>query len=117
MLFQIFLLRVCLGTLDVREVSVFKRPGAFCASCKYVLNSPAQGCILVASRTGVDRDIEYSNNISMSEEEGCLSLTILGRYRVRVFDWQPNGERSDKSAYDEFMDLTEGTAREFSLAV
>lgn len=53
----------------------------------------------------------------MSEEEGCLSLTILGRYRVRVFDWQPNGERSDKSAYDEFMDLTEGTAREFSLAV
>ena len=96
-----------LGTHNVRSVNVtFPSPDSVCIACDYINNSPALGCVLVVSRTGIDRSKQYSKNISVTDTEGCLELS-QGRYRLQVFDWLEDGGRGYDSAYSQFIDIIE----------
>ena len=92
------------GTLDVENVTVNVIPGNICVSCELVHNSPARGCVLVASKVGVDSNMELEQYVPSNEGEMCLGVSP-GRYRVRVVDWEVDGGTSGMYAHQEVVDI------------
>ena len=99
------------GTLDVQNVTVNVIPGSICVSCILVHNSPARGCVLIASQVGVDSNIESKINIPSNESGECLELSP-GRYRARVVDWEADGGLSGMYAHQEVVDIIAATSGE-----
>ena len=92
-------------THDVQSVAVTLLQGAVCITCSFLLNSPAKGCILVLSPIGVDSNIEISTNVAINETYGCLNQLTAGRYQIRVFDWQHDGQQARDNIYSDFVDI------------
>ena len=71
-----------------------------CVTCYYIRSSPAIGCRLVVSNTGVNKDRQVAVNIAQESDEGCVEVASEGLYQVQVFDWNTNGNFSKEPAID-----------------
>ena len=89
-----------LDTFDVLRADYSVGPGTVCVTCYYITSSPASGCRLVVSNTGVNKDIQVAVDIPQESVEGCVEVASEGLYQVRVFDWNSKGNSSEKPAID-----------------
>ena len=87
-------------TFDVLRANYSVGPGTVCVTCHYIRSSPASGCRLVVSNTGVNKDREVAVNIPQESDEGCVEVSSEGLYRVRVFDWNTNANFSEEPVID-----------------
>ena len=89
-----------LDTFDVIRADYSVGPGTVCVTCYYIRSSPASGCRLIVSNTGVNKDIQVAVNIPQESVEGCVEVASEGFYGVRIFDWNTNERFSEEPAVD-----------------
>ncbi len=99
-------------THDVQSVTVDVFTGSVCVECRFLPISPAKGCVLVLSPIGIDKNIKQltkNKYVPINESYGCLQQSTGGRYQVRVFDWQHDGQMSDDDVYFDIIDIKQST--------
>ena len=89
-----------LDTFDVLRADYSVGPGTVCVTCYYIRSSPASGCRLVVSNTGVNKDRQVAVNIPQESVEGCVEVASEGLYQVKIFDWNSKGNSSEEPAID-----------------